>query len=135
MNTAPKLPVLQHHTPELADFPARVPSVLGELRIHETGTNIHEHLDTITTNPQPYLPAVVQRKKEFHPFFIILDKNAIACRSAFFLGAFDKLFKVHSVFDTTYNPMLYNMFTFIQTTVYNRNVGKVKESPRVPKLG
>ncbi|XP_054902520.1 uncharacterized protein LOC129370504 isoform X1 [Poeciliopsis prolifica] len=56
------------------------------------GTNIQEHLDAITTSTQPYL----------HQFFIILDKNAIACRSTSSLGAFDELFKAHYVFATTY---------------------------------
>ncbi|KAE8278834.1 hypothetical protein D5F01_LYC22411 [Larimichthys crocea] len=95
------------------------------------GTNIQEHLDSITSSAQPYLLALGRNKKTVHQFFVILDKNAISCRSASALGAFDELFKVHYVFATTYNPMLYNMFTFIQTTVYNIDVGKVKESPRV----
>ncbi|XP_027893238.1 uncharacterized protein LOC114156864 isoform X27 [Xiphophorus couchianus] len=100
----------------------------------QTGTNIQEHLDAITTSTQPYLLAVGRRKKVAHQFFIILDKNAIASRSTSSLGAFDKLFKAHYVFATTYNPMLCNMFTFIQTTVYNIDVGKVKESPCVAEI-
>ncbi|XP_054882533.1 uncharacterized protein LOC129357036 isoform X2 [Poeciliopsis prolifica] len=97
-------------------------------------TNIQEHLDAITTSTQPYLLAVGRRKKVAQQFFIILDKNAIACRSTSSLGAFDELFKAHYVFATTYNPILCNMFTFIQTTVYNIDVGKVKESPRVAEI-
>lgn len=97
----------------------------------KTGTSIQEHLDAITTSTQPYLLAVGVEKKAPHQVFIILDKNAIACRSTSSLGAFDELFKAHYVFATSYNPMLNNMFTFIQTTVYNIDVGKVKESPRV----
>ncbi|KAL6463627.1 hypothetical protein MHYP_G00280180 [Metynnis hypsauchen] len=100
----------------------------------KTGTNIEEHLDAITTSTQPYLLAVGRRKKVAHQFFIILDKNAIACRSTSSLGAFDELFKAHYVFATTYNPMLCNMFTFIQTTVYNIDVGTVKETPRVAEI-
>ena len=100
----------------------------------QTGTNIQEHLDSITTSTQPYLLAVGRRKKQVHQFFIILDKTAISCRSASSLGAFNEMFKAHYVFATTYNPMLYNMFTFIQTTVYNIDVGKVKESPRVAEV-
>ncbi|KAK0135073.1 hypothetical protein N1851_029111 [Merluccius polli] len=99
----------------------------------KTGTNIQEHLDSITTSTQPYLLASGRKKKEVHQFFVILDKKAISCRSASSLGAFDELFKVHYVFATSYNPML-NMFTFIQTTVYNVDVGKVKESPRVAEV-
>lgn len=101
---------------------------------YQTGTNIQEHLDSITTSTQPYLLAVGRRKKAVHQFFIILDKNAISCRSASSLGAFNELFKAHYVFATTYSPMLYNLFMFIQTTVFNIDVGKVKESPRVAEV-
>ncbi|CAL8357059.1 unnamed protein product [Merluccius merluccius] len=99
-----------------------------------TGTNIQEYLDSITTSTQPYFLASGRKKKEVHQFFVILHKNAISCRSASSLGAFDELFKVHHVFATSYNPMLNNMFTFIQTTVYNIDVGKVKESPCVAEV-
>ncbi|XP_070819470.1 uncharacterized protein [Chaetodon trifascialis] len=99
----------------------------------KTGTNIQEHLDAITTSTQPYILAVGPKKKALHQF-IILDKNTITCKSSSSLGAFDELFKAHYVFATSYNPMLHNMFTFIQTTVYNIDVGKVKESPRVAEV-
>ncbi|KAJ8353079.1 hypothetical protein AAFF_G00191710 [Aldrovandia affinis] len=99
-----------------------------------SGTSIQEHLDAITTSSQPYLLAVGARKNAVHQFFIVLDKNAIPCRSTSCLGAFDELFKAHFVFGTSYNPMLRNMYTFIQTTVYNIDVGKVKESPRVAEV-
>ncbi|KAF7229743.1 transcript variant X1 [Nothobranchius furzeri] len=104
------------------------------LVVFKMGTNIQEHLDSITTSTQPYLLAVGRSRKEVYRFFIILDDNAIHCRSASSLGAFDELFKAHYVFGTAYNPMLHNMFTFIQTTVYNIDVGKVKESPRVAEV-
>ncbi|KAK0136654.1 hypothetical protein N1851_027157 [Merluccius polli] len=97
----------------------------------KTGTNIPEHLDAIPTRAQPYVLAVGVKKNAIHQFFIILDKNAIPCRSTSSLGAFDELFKAHFVFGTSYNIMLHNMYTFIQTTVYNIDVGKVKESPCV----
>ncbi|KAJ8362035.1 hypothetical protein AAFF_G00400220 [Aldrovandia affinis] len=100
----------------------------------KSGTSIQEHLDAITTSSQPYLLAVGARKNAVHQFFIVLDKNAIPCRSTSCLGAFDELFKAHFVFGTSYNPMLRNMYTFIQTTVYNIDVGKVKESPRVAEV-
>nr|XP_057927739.1 uncharacterized protein LOC131128672 isoform X2 [Doryrhamphus excisus] len=90
----------------------------------KTGTSIQEHLDAITSSTQPYLLAVGVRKNAIHQFFIILDKNAIPCRSPSSLGASDELFKVHFVFGTSYNTMLHNMYTFIQATVYNIDVGK-----------
>ncbi|XP_045079086.1 uncharacterized protein LOC123492351 isoform X2 [Coregonus clupeaformis] len=100
----------------------------------KTGTNIQEHLDAITTSAQPYLLAVGVKKNAIHQFFIIIDKNAIPCRSTSSLVAFDELFKLHFVFGTSYNTMLHNMYTFIQTTVYSIDAGKVKESPRVAEI-
>ncbi|XP_039656431.1 uncharacterized protein LOC120559076 [Perca fluviatilis] len=94
----------------------------------KTGTNIQEHLDAITTSAQPYLLAVGVKKNAIHQFFIIIDKNAIPCRPTSSLVAFDELFKAHFVFGTSYNTLLHNMYTFIQTTVYNIDAGKVKES-------
>ena len=102
--------------------------------LSQTGTNIQEHLDAIMTSTQPYLLAVGPRNNVIHQFFIILDKNSLPCRSTSSLSAFDELFKAHFVFGTSYNPMLHNMYTFIQTTVYNIDVGKVKESPRVAEV-
>lgn len=100
----------------------------------KSGTNIEEHLQDITASAQPYLLAVGPQKKSVHQYFIILDQHAIPCKSTSSLGAFDELFKAHFVFGTTYNSMLHNMYTFIQTTVYNIDVGKVKESPRVAEV-
>ncbi|XP_063078502.1 uncharacterized protein LOC134468517 [Engraulis encrasicolus] len=100
----------------------------------KAGTNLQEHLDSITSSTQPYLLAVGTKKNVIHQFFIILDKNAIPCRSTSSLGAFDELFKAHFVFGTSYNTVLHNMYVFIQTTVYNIDVAKVKESPRVAEI-
>jgi len=100
----------------------------------QSGTNIEEHLRNITASAQPYLLAVGPQKKSVHQFYIILDQHAIPCKSTSSLGAFDELFKSHFVFGTSYNTMLHNMYTFIQTTVYNIDVGKVKESPRVAEV-
>ena len=33
-----------------------------------------------------------------------------------------------------YNQMLHNMYTFIQTTIYNIDIGQVQESPRVAEV-
>ncbi|XP_067300880.1 uncharacterized protein [Pseudorasbora parva] len=99
----------------------------------KSGTNIEEHLRDITS-AQPYLLAVGPQKNSVRQFFIILDQHAIPCKSTSSLGAFDELFKAHFVFGTSYNTMLHNMYTFIQTTVFNIDVGKVKESPRVAEV-
>ncbi|XP_051512255.1 uncharacterized protein LOC127416755 [Myxocyprinus asiaticus] len=100
----------------------------------KSGTNIEEHLRDITASAQPYLLAVGPQKNSVHQYFIVLDQHAIPCKSTSSLGAFDELFKAHFVFGTSYNTMLHNMYTFIQTTVYNIDVGKVKESPRVAEV-
>ncbi|XP_058627992.1 uncharacterized protein LOC131538126 isoform X3 [Onychostoma macrolepis] len=100
----------------------------------KSGTNIEEHLREMTAIAQPYLLAVGPQKNSVHQYFIVLDQHAIPCKSTSSLGAFDELFKAHFVFGTSYNIMLHNMYTFIQTTVYNIDVGKVKESPRVAEV-
>nr|XP_055035025.1 uncharacterized protein LOC129422902 [Misgurnus anguillicaudatus]XP_055035026.1 uncharacterized protein LOC129422902 [Misgurnus anguillicaudatus] len=100
----------------------------------KSGTNIEEHLRNITGSDQPYLLAGGPQKNAVHQYFIILDQHAIPCKSTSSLGAFDELFKAHFVFGTNYNTMLHNMYTFIQTTVYNIDVGKVKESPCVAEV-
>ncbi|KAL3975967.1 kinesin family member 26 [Sarotherodon galilaeus] len=88
----------------------------------KTETNIQEHLDAITTSTQPYLLAVGVKKNDIHRFFIILDKNAIPCKSTSSLSAFDELFKAHFVFGTSYNTMLHNMHTFIPTTGFRKHL-------------
>lgn len=101
----------------------------------KSGTSIEDHLDTITTSTQPYLLAVGTQKNRINQSFIILDKTAIPCMSNSSLSAFDDLFKAHFVFGTAYHTMLYNMLTFIQTTIHSIDVGKVKERPRIAEIG
>ncbi|XP_029939128.1 uncharacterized protein LOC115381707 [Salarias fasciatus] len=100
----------------------------------KNGTSIQEHVDAIKCTTQPYLLAVGMRRSTIHEYFIILDKQVIPCNSTSSLGAFDELFKAHFVFGTMYHQMLHNMYTFIQTTIYNIDVGKVQESPRVAEV-
>ncbi|CAL9684453.1 unnamed protein product [Knipowitschia caucasica] len=132
--------LLSHLIPPTAQGrkkPGKVSATQAEKHLvvfKKTGTSIQEHLDEITTSNQPYLLAVGVRKNASHQFFIILDKNAIPCRSSSSLGAFDELFKTHFVFGTSYHTLLNNMFVFLQTTVYNIDVAKVKESPRVAEV-
>ena len=71
------------------------------------------------------------KRSTIHEFFIILDKQVIPGKSTSTLGAFDELFKAHFVFGTMSNQMLHNMYTFIETTIYNIHIGQVQESPRV----
>lgn len=63
-----------------------------------------------------------------------MDKNLIPCQGTTSLAAFDELFKVHFVFSVSYDDALSNMYTFLQTTVYNIDVDTTKESPKVKEL-
>ncbi|XP_077101987.1 uncharacterized protein LOC143753498 [Siphateles boraxobius] len=100
----------------------------------KAGTNIHDHLDAIEESTQPYLLAMGTKKNNIHAYYISLDKKAIPCKSVSGLGAFDELFKAHFVFGASYSKVLHNMYTFVQTTVFQIDIGKVKESPRVAEL-
>ncbi|KAL2097491.1 hypothetical protein ACEWY4_006698 [Coilia grayii] len=96
--------------------------------------SIQGHLDSIVQTRQPYLLAVGTSRRSVHEFFIIVDKMAIPCKATSSLGAFDELFKAHFVFGTEYCESLRNMYTFIQTTIYNIDVGHIRENPRVIEL-
>ncbi|XP_061116341.1 uncharacterized protein LOC133140415 [Conger conger] len=83
---------------------------------------------------QPYLVAVGSRRDQIESFFLALDRHLIPCQANCSLGAFDELFKAHFVFGLSYDEALSSVYTFLQTTVYNIDVGSVKESPRVKEL-
>ncbi|XP_078793026.1 uncharacterized protein LOC144981306 [Oryzias latipes] len=100
----------------------------------KSGTSIQEHVDAVANTTQPYLLAIGTKKSRVQDFFIVLDKQVIPCKSTSSLGAVDELFKAHFVFGTLYSQMLHNMYTFIQTTVYNIDVAQVQESPRVAEI-
>ncbi len=67
-------------------------------------------------------------------YYIALDNKLIPCQTAGSLGALDELVKVHYIFNKSYDNALINFYTFLQTTVYNIDVGKTKVSPRVKEL-
>ncbi|XP_062407307.1 uncharacterized protein LOC134098292 [Sardina pilchardus] len=79
----------------------------------------------------PYLLAAGRNRNRIDQFYIALDKKLIPCEAASAVGAFDELFKLHFVFNLAYDDSLHNFYTFVQTTVYNIDIGKTKESPRV----
>lgn len=108
--------------------------VILENDVLQVGTSIQEHLDLITRSCQPYLLAVGTKTSNIQNYFVVLDNHAIPCKATGTLGAFDELFKAHFVFGTSYNEGLVNMYTFIQTTVYNIDISKTKESPRVAEM-
>ncbi|XP_063060458.1 uncharacterized protein LOC134453602 [Engraulis encrasicolus] len=100
----------------------------------KTGASIQGHLEGITQSVQPYLLAVGPKKSMIQSYFIVVDKQALPCKSSNSLAAFDELFKAHYVFGTTYCHELTNVFTFLQTTIYDIDVEITKVNPRVAEL-
>ncbi|KAL0188881.1 hypothetical protein M9458_015980, partial [Cirrhinus mrigala] len=94
---------------------------------------LEEHLNN-NQRQHPYLLAVGRQKSKIDNFYITLDKHLIPCQANCSLGAFDELFKAHFVFNLSYDSALVGFYTFLQTTLYNIDVGKMKESPRVKDL-
>ncbi|XP_066508846.1 uncharacterized protein [Hoplias malabaricus] len=104
------------------------------IRFQKVGTSVQQHLDSITQSRQPYLLAMGSTKCSIHSYFIVIDNHALPCKATGSVGAFDELFKAHFVFGTSYNSCLNNVFTFVQTTIYNIDIGETKETPRVAEL-
>lgn len=95
---------------------------------------MQKHLDNITQSSQPYLLAQGSTQSTIHSYFIVVDKHALPCKAKGSVGAFDELFKAHYVFGTSYSSSLSSFFTFVQTTIYNIDMGETKETPRVAEL-
>ncbi|XP_051784183.1 uncharacterized protein LOC114656238 [Erpetoichthys calabaricus] len=100
---------------------------------HKSCNSIDEHVQQ-REGHQPYLLAVGRSQDQIDNFYVVLDKNLIPCQVVGSLSAFDKLFKAHFVFNLTYDNALINFYTFIQTTIYKIDVGKMRESPRIKEL-
>ncbi|XP_051959549.1 uncharacterized protein LOC127627248 [Xyrauchen texanus] len=100
---------------------------------HKSCSSLEEHLRN-NRHQHPYLLAVGRQKSKTDSFYITLDKHLIPCQANRSLGEFDELFKAHFVFNLSYDTALVSFYTFLQTTVYNIDVGKMKESPRVKDL-
>ncbi|XP_055049558.1 uncharacterized protein [Misgurnus anguillicaudatus] len=100
---------------------------------HKSCCSLEEHLNN-NQRQHPYLLAVGRQKSKIECFYIVLDKHLIPCQANRSLGAFDELFKAHFVFNLCYDSALMNFYTFLQTTVYNIDIGQMKESPRVRDL-
>lgn len=83
---------------------------------------------------QPFLLGVGEKKSSIQRYYVIIDHKAIPCKAQTSLAAFDELFKAHFIFSVNYHESLYNFYTFIQTTVFNIDIGKAKETPRVKEL-
>ncbi|XP_035804766.1 uncharacterized protein LOC111571121 isoform X2 [Amphiprion ocellaris] len=83
---------------------------------------------------QPFLLGVGEKKSSIQRYYVIIDHKAIPCKAQTSLAAFDELFKAHFIFSVSYHESLYNFYMFIQTTVFNIDIGKAKETPRVKEL-
>ncbi|XP_034033544.1 uncharacterized protein LOC117516797 isoform X2 [Thalassophryne amazonica] len=103
------------------------------IKFHES---CHSHQEALSSGPgrQPYILAVGTSRKSINEYFIVLDGLLIPCKTNSSLSAFDELFKTHYVFGLSYDQALKNMYTFVQTTIYNIDVGLCQESPRVKDL-
>ncbi|XP_053301814.1 uncharacterized protein LOC128460594 [Pleuronectes platessa] len=100
------------------------------LHFHKSCCSLDEHLRR-RDGRQPYFLAVGRTRNRIDTFYIVVDKQLIPCQSTSLLGAFDELFKSHYLFNLSYDEYLGQVFTFVQTTVYNIDVATTNESPRV----
>ncbi|XP_052426408.1 uncharacterized protein LOC127968947 [Carassius gibelio] len=100
----------------------------------KTGNSIQGHLDSIGERLQPYLLAVGPNKSRIHSWFIVIDQHALPCKASNSLACVDELFKAHFVFGTSYCQELTNVFSFLQTAVYDIDVETTKVNPRVSEL-
>lgn len=61
----------------------------------------------------------------------MLDGELLPCKAK---SSLDELFKAHDVFGISYDTALNGMYTFVQTTIYNIDIGLSHETPRVKDL-
>ncbi|XP_045894758.1 uncharacterized protein LOC123962629 isoform X2 [Micropterus dolomieu] len=100
---------------------------------HVIGASVETFLGSLEPG-QPFLLCVGEQKNSIQRFCVIVDQKAIPCKAQTSLAAFDELFKAHFIFSVNYHESLNSFYTFIQTTVFNIDVGSAKESPRVKEL-
>ncbi|CAL9689729.1 unnamed protein product [Knipowitschia caucasica] len=87
-----------------------------------------------STQTQPYLLAQGSTQSRIQSYSIVVDQQMLPCQATSSVAAFDELFKAHFVFGSSYSSSLSSFFTFVQTTIYNIDVGETKETPRVAEL-
>ncbi|XP_053534409.1 uncharacterized protein LOC128629643 [Ictalurus punctatus] len=97
------------------------------------GASVNTFIESADTR-QPFLLCIGERKKDIPKFYVIIDQKAIPCKAHTSVAAFDELFKAHCVFSFSYDEALCDFYTFIQTTIYNIDVGRAMESLRVKEL-
>lgn len=99
----------------------------------QIGASVETFLGSLEPG-KPFLLCVGEQKNKIPRFHVITDHKAIPCKAQTSLAAFDELFKAHFIFSVNYNESLNSFYTFIQTTVFNIDVGSAKESPRIKEL-
>ncbi|KAL6489407.1 hypothetical protein MHYP_G00031480 [Metynnis hypsauchen] len=104
------------------------------VKFHKSCHSLEDHLMSTEGNTQPYLLATGTSKAQVSSFYIVLNRNLIPCQSCTSLGAFDELFKSHFVFSVKYDDALSSLYTFLQTTLYNIDIGTTEETPKVREL-
>ncbi|XP_062845378.1 uncharacterized protein LOC134303857 [Trichomycterus rosablanca] len=104
------------------------------VKFHKSCQSLEDHLMTIEGNPQPYFLATGTSKAQVFSFYIVLDRKLLPCQSSTSLGAFVELFKSHFVFSVKYDDALSSLYTFLQTTLYNIDIGTTEETPKVKEL-
>ncbi|KAI3377496.1 hypothetical protein L3Q82_008673, partial [Scortum barcoo] len=72
--------------------------------------------------------------EQWRQYYIALDGELLPCKAKSSLSAFDEHFKTHYVFGISYVQALSSTYTFVQTTIYNIDVGLAHEPPRVKDL-
>ncbi|XP_071057842.1 uncharacterized protein [Pseudochaenichthys georgianus] len=101
------------------------------VHFHKSCCSIDEHLRG-RKGQQPYILAAGRTRNRIDTFYIVIDKRLIPCQATSSLGAFDELFKSHYVFNLSYEESLVQLYTFVQTTVFDINT--TEESPRIREL-
>ncbi|XP_061912560.1 uncharacterized protein LOC133655921 isoform X2 [Entelurus aequoreus] len=104
------------------------------IKFLKEGSSPQQHLDYTTHTCQPYLLVQGPTRSRIQSAFIVIDNHALPSKAAGSLAALDELFKAYYVFGRSYTSSLTNFWTFLQTTIYNIDVGETKESPRVAEL-
>ena len=88
--------------------------------VFQSCQSLEDHLLTIEGNPQPYLLATGTSKEQVSSFCIVLDRKLLPCQSCKSFSAFD--------------DALSSLYTFLQTTLYNIDIGTTDETTRVKEL-
>ncbi|XP_056432740.1 uncharacterized protein LOC130371116 [Gadus chalcogrammus] len=103
------------------------------VKFHKSSRSLQEHSGP-DQRRQPYILAVGTARNSIHQYYIAMDNGLLPCNARSSLAAFDELFKAHYVFGVSYDQALNSMFTFVQTTIYNIDIGLSHETPRVKDL-